>query len=75
MKQRLVVGTMLCRPTHRTEHRTRLGRSVGHKPVVHVVRWGENLIYIAGQYRTSVQAIMTMNGLSNPNRIYAGRRC
>jgi putative chitinase len=38
------------------------------------VRWGENLIWIAGQYGTSVQAIMNANGLSNPHRIYAGQR-
>jgi len=42
--------------------------------IVHVVRWGENLTWIAGHYGTSVQDIMYANGLTNPNRIYAGQR-
>ena len=43
-------------------------------PTVHIVRWGENLTSIARRYGTTVQAILAVNGLANPNRIYAGQR-
>lgn len=43
-------------------------------PIVHVVYWGETLSGIALRYGTSVQAIAGYNGLTNPNRIYAGQR-
>ena len=74
MKQRLVVGIVLCALL--------VGLGIGPvwaappatNQIVHVVRWGENLTYIAGQYGTTVQAIMNANGISNPNRIYAGQR-
>jgi LysM repeat protein len=42
--------------------------------LVHIVRWGENLTGIATQYGTTIHAIMSANGISNPNRIYAGQR-
>jgi LysM repeat protein len=74
MKKRLVVYTMLVILI--------AGLSIGpvwaappatHQ-VVHIVRWGENLTWIAGRYGTSIQAIMHANGLHSPNRIYAGQR-
>jgi LysM repeat protein len=74
MKKRLVVSAMLVALF--------IGLSIGpvwaappatHR-IVHVVRWGENLTWIAGRYGTSIQAIMHANGLNNPNRIYAGQR-
>ena len=43
-------------------------------PMVHVVRWGETLQYIARRYGTTVEALVRANGLRNPNRIYAGQR-
>lgn len=43
-------------------------------PPIHIVRWGENLTWIAAYYGVSVQAIVEANGLSDPNRIYAGQR-
>jgi len=43
-------------------------------PLVHIVRWGENLTGIARRYGTSVQAIVAANHLTNANRIYAGQR-
>ena len=43
-------------------------------PVVHIVRWGENLTSIARRYGTTVPAIVAANGLINANRIYAGQR-
>jgi LysM repeat protein len=41
---------------------------------IHVVRRGENLTMIARRYGTSVQAIMRLNGLSNPNFVWVGQR-
>ncbi len=41
---------------------------------VHVVQRGETLYSIARRYGTTVQAIMSANGLSNPNFIYVGQR-
>lgn len=41
---------------------------------IHVVRWGETLSSIARRYGTCVQAIVRVNGLWNPNYIWAGQR-
>jgi lipoprotein-anchoring transpeptidase ErfK/SrfK len=41
---------------------------------IHVVRRGQNLASIARRYGTSVAAIVSANGLRNPNFIYAGQR-
>jgi LysM repeat protein len=43
-------------------------------PVVHVVRWGENLTMIAARYGVSVADIVQANRISNPNRIYVGQQ-
>lgn len=40
----------------------------------HIVKWGENLTQIARMYGVTVEEIMTANGLTNPNLIYAGQR-
>src|SRR5262249_15237283 len=40
----------------------------------HTVRFGETLLHIAQRYGTTMQAIMSVNGISNPNRIYAGQQ-
>ncbi len=40
---------------------------------VHVVRRGETLYTIARRYGTTVDAIATANGISNPRLIYAGQ--
>lgn len=42
-------------------------------PVYHRVRWGENLTRIAWRYGTTVWSIVQLNGISDPNRIYAGQ--
>ncbi|MDU1990335.1 MAG: LysM peptidoglycan-binding domain-containing protein, partial [Enterococcus faecalis] len=39
----------------------------------HVVQYGENLSSIATKYRTTYQALASLNGLSNPNMIYPGQ--
>lgn len=36
------------------------------------VRWGDQLRFIAPRYGTTWQALARLNGLRNPNRIYAG---
>jgi LysM repeat protein len=43
-------------------------------PVVHVVRPGDTLISIAIRYGTTPWAIAAVNGLANPNFIWAGQR-
>jgi LysM repeat protein len=45
----------------------------GGAPVTYVLQRGDNLTHIAAQYGTSVDAILAANGISNPNRIYAGQ--
>lgn len=42
-------------------------------PVYHRVMWGENLTRIALRYGTTVWSIAQLNGIANPNRIYAGQ--
>lgn len=39
----------------------------------YTVRRGDTLSKIAARYGTSVSALMSLNGLSNPNRILAGQ--
>ena len=43
-------------------------------PSGHVVRPGESLASIAKKYGTTVAALAGANGITNPNRIYAGAR-
>jgi N-acetylmuramoyl-L-alanine amidase len=42
--------------------------------IVHVVRSGETLSGLAVHYGTTMAALMTANGLANPNRIIIGER-
>jgi LysM repeat protein len=41
--------------------------------VYHRVRYGETLYRIGLRYGTTVQGIAQLNGIANPNRIYAGQ--
>ena len=41
-------------------------------PARHIVRPGESLATIAKRYGTTVEALARANGITNPNRIYAG---
>lgn len=43
-------------------------------PTVHEVAWGENLYRIALHYGVSVDAIVAANGLSGPDRVFAGQQ-
>ncbi|EOS8057856.1 LysM peptidoglycan-binding domain-containing protein [Enterococcus hirae] len=50
--------------------------TVAEQPSVaqtHVVQYGEALSSIATKYGTTYQALASLNGLSNPNMIYAGQ--
>ncbi len=45
----------------------------GYCRAYHYVLWGQTLSGIAWYYRTTIQAIMSVNpGITNPNLIYAG---
>ena len=44
------------------------------KPVYHTVQAGETLSYIASKFNTTYTAIAKLNGIKNPNLIYAGQR-
>lgn len=44
------------------------------KPVYHTIKAGETLSYIASRYDTTYMALADMNGIKNPNMIYAGQR-
>jgi LysM repeat protein len=50
------------------------GSSGGGSGGVHVVQRGETLYSIARRYGTTTAALVTANGLRNPNFIYAGQR-
>ena len=41
---------------------------------VHVVQWGETISIIASRYGVTVEAILVVNGLSDPNFVYVGQR-
>jgi LysM domain/Peptidase family M1 domain len=43
-------------------------------PVIHVVKAGESLTYIAGLYGVSVDALVKANNLPNPDSIYSGQK-
>jgi LysM repeat protein len=43
-------------------------------PMVHIVRWGENLTRISVRYGVSVYDIAQANRLADPNHIYVGQR-
>ena len=45
---------------------------VSAQETTYVVRWGDTLSRIARQFGTTVQAIAALNGIVNPNLIYAG---
>lgn len=41
---------------------------------IHVVQSGETLSGIASKYGTTYQSLASLNGLGNPNYIYAGQQ-
>lgn len=51
----------------------RVNGSASASSVYYTVRAGDNLSSIASRYGTSYQSIAALNGLANPNLIYAGQ--
>ena len=51
----------------------RVNGSVNTGSAYYTVRAGDNLSAIASRYGTSYQSIVALNGLANPNLIYAGQ--
>lgn len=51
----------------------RVNGSESNSSVYYTVRAGDNLSAIASRYGTSYQSIASLNGLANPNLIYAGQ--
>lgn len=51
----------------------RVNGSASTSSVYYTVRVGDNLSAIASRYGTSYQSIAALNGLANPNLIYAGQ--
>ncbi|MCO4551811.1 LysM domain protein [Streptococcus infantarius subsp. infantarius] len=51
----------------------RVNGSASNSSVYYTVRAGDNLSSIASRYGTSYQSIASLNGLTNPNLIYAGQ--
>jgi len=50
-----------------------IGSAAAAPPDIHYVGFGENLNGIAARYGVSVEAIMHVNGLANPDMIYVGQ--
>ena len=44
------------------------------KPEYYLVRWGDNLTNIAKKYNTTVENLVKLNNISNPNLIFAGNQ-
>ena len=51
----------------------RVNGSASAGSIYYTVRVGDNLSAIASRYGTSYQSIAALNGLANPNLIYAGQ--
>jgi len=48
--------------------------SVSMAPVVYVVKRGDNLESIAGDYGTTIRALMKVNNIRSRDRIYIGQK-
>lgn len=46
----------------------------GNTAVYYTVKYGDTLSGIAGKFGTTYQKLATMNGISNPNKIYIGQK-
>jgi len=73
----LLTTTVWSKPVFAAASTTDL-RNVGAAPVaaetIYVVRRGDTLYSIARRFGTMVNAIVSLNGLTNPNMIYVGQR-
>ena len=72
--RKIVLGLLVCALLFFVGSEGLHAHSLAPGSVIHIVQWGENLTRIAQRYGTSIQAIVQVNGLVNPNRIYVGQR-
>jgi LysM repeat protein len=61
-------------PTAAASATPTLSPSLGAQPLVHTVSRGESLSFIADQYGVSLDEIIELNGLQNPNLIVPGQQ-
>ena len=47
---------------------------MGAGEVIHVVQWGENLTTVANSYGSTVQELIGVNELDDPDFIWVGQR-
>lgn len=43
-------------------------------PNYHIIRYGDTLTYIAKKYNTTIESLVKLNNIKNPNLIYVGHR-
>jgi LysM repeat protein len=70
----IYVGQVLVAPGESATATTETATETTSTASVYVVRQGDTLGKIAARYGTSVGALMSGNGISNPDRIYPGQR-
>lgn len=44
------------------------------EPRYYIIKWGDTLTKIAKTYKTSIDALVKLNGIKDPNKIYAGQK-
>ncbi len=63
----IFIGQRILINTAKQEYSNQMG-----KKIVYRVKWGDTLSGIARRYRTTVENLVRLNNIQNPNRIYAG---
>lgn len=70
----IVAANGICNPNKIYAGQTLVIPSGGATPIYYVVQSGDTLSGIAIQFGTTVQNLQQLNGISNPNIIYAGQK-
>ena len=47
--------------------------TIPYEPVFYTVQSGDSLFGIAEQYQVSMEEVMRLNGITNPDKVYAGQ--
>ena len=47
--------------------------TIPYEPVFYTVQSGDSLFGIAEQYQVSMEEVMRINGITNPDKVYAGQ--
>ncbi len=71
---RIYVGQIIRIPLRSSASSGTSGTAGTNQPTYYVVRRGDTLSGIAYRFGTTYQRLMQLNGIRNPNRIYAGQR-